>query len=105
MERSPQRSRTTRRIRAAVAMTALAVTGLTSVAISSPADAALSANTSQFKGVNWADPRDNFADDPVVLSGLSLSDGYAETFAKAIHVIKGFRTNLGANTVRLPINP
>ena len=27
-------------------------------------------NTSQFKGVNWADPRDNYANDPVVPSGL-----------------------------------
>jgi endoglucanase len=105
MERSPKSPRPTRRARAALVMAALAVTGLTSVAVSGPASAAPIKNTSQFKGVNWADPRDNFADDPVVLSGLSLSDGYAKTFAKAIHVINGFRANLGANTVRLPINP
>ena len=63
------------------------------------------AATSQFKGVNWADPRDNYADDPVVPSGLSTSDSYATTYAKATAVIGAFQTNLGANTVRLPINP
>ncbi|WP_329318330.1 cellulase family glycosylhydrolase [Streptomyces sp. NBC_01262] len=62
-------------------------------------------NTSQFKGVNWADPRDNFANDPLVLSGLSLSDDYATTYGKASRIIAAFRANLGANTVRLPINP
>jgi len=62
-------------------------------------------NTSQFKGVNWADPRDNYANDPVVPSGLSTSDSYATTYAKASAIISGFANNLGANTVRLPINP
>ncbi|MEV6010979.1 cellulase family glycosylhydrolase [Streptomyces sp. NPDC051976] len=62
-------------------------------------------DTSRFKGVNWADPRDNYADDPVVLSGLSLSDGYATTYTKAHRIIAAFRANLGADTVRLPINP
>ena len=61
--------------------------------------------TSQFHGVNWADPRDNFADDAVVPSGLSAADGYATTYAKATAVLTGFRNNLGANTVRLPVNP
>ncbi|SBT42975.1 Ricin-type beta-trefoil lectin domain-containing protein [Micromonospora narathiwatensis] len=63
------------------------------------------AGTSQFKGVNWADPRDNYADNPVVPSGLSTADSYATTYAKATAVIGGFQSNLGANTVRLPINP
>ncbi|MFF6989109.1 cellulase family glycosylhydrolase [Streptomyces sp. NPDC010273] len=86
-----------------VAVAIAAVTGATLAG--SPASAAPSTNTSQFKGVNWADPRDNYADDPVVLSGLSLSDSYAQTYAKATRVIAAFRANLGANTVRLPINP
>src|ERR1700738_683779 len=63
------------------------------------------AATSQFRGVNWADPRDNYANDPVVPSGLSTSDSYATTYAKANAIIGGFATNLSANTVRLPINP
>ena len=86
-----------------VAVAIAAVTGTTLAG--SPASAAPSTNTSQFKGVNWADPRDNYADDPVVLSGLSLTDTYAQTYAKATRVIAAFRANLGANTVRLPINP
>ena len=63
------------------------------------------AATNQFRGVNWADPRDNYANDPVVPSGLSTSDSYATTYAKSTAIIKGFATNLSANTVRLPINP
>jgi len=86
-----------------VAVAIAAVTGTTLAG--SPASAAPSTNTSQFKGVNWADPRDNYADDPVVLSGLSLTDTYAQTYTKATRVISAFRANLGANTVRLPINP
>lgn len=61
--------------------------------------------TNQFKGVNWADPRDNYANDPVVPSGLLTSDSYATTYTKATAIISGFANNLGANTVRMPINP
>jgi len=63
------------------------------------------AATNQFRGVNWADPRDNYANDAVVPSGLSTSDTYATTYAKASAIISGFATNLSANTVRMPINP
>ncbi|MFJ8535598.1 glycoside hydrolase family 5 protein [Streptomyces sp. NPDC093591] len=59
---------------------------------------------SDFRGVNWADPRDNYADDAVVPSGLSTSDSYATTYAKSQAIIGGF-AKLGANTVRLPVNP
>jgi hypothetical protein len=59
---------------------------------------------SDFKGVNWADPRDNYADDAVVPSGLSASDDYDTVYAKAEAIIGGF-ADLGANTVRLPVNP
>ncbi|MDV9172598.1 cellulase family glycosylhydrolase [Streptomyces sp. W16] len=104
MRTIPARNRVTPRLRATfVAVAIAAVTGTTLAG--SPASAAPSTNTSQFKGVNWADPRDNYADDPVVLSGLSLTDTYAQTYTKATRVIAAFRANLGANTVRLPINP
>lgn len=63
------------------------------------------AATNQFRGVNWADPRDNYANDAVVPSGLSTADNYATTFRKASAIINGFATNLSANTVRMPINP
>ncbi|MFF9133049.1 glycoside hydrolase family 5 protein [Streptomyces sp. NPDC014806] len=81
------------------------VAGAGTAATGAPAAAAPRQNTSDFRGVNWADPRDNFADDPIVLSGLSASDDYARTYAKATRVITAFRANLGADTVRLPINP
>jgi endoglucanase len=65
-----------------------------------PAQAA----TNTFMGVNWADERDNFVDGVLVLGGLSTSDSYATTQAKADRILSGFQTNLGANTVRLPVN-
>jgi hypothetical protein len=53
------------RLRAAGAMVLLAAAVTVCVAtVTSPALAA----TNQFKGVNWADPRDNYTDDPVVPS-------------------------------------
>jgi hypothetical protein len=55
--------------------------------------------------VNWADPRDNYADDEVVPSGLSTDDDYGATYSKASDIIVEFRHELRANTVRLPINP
>lgn len=67
---------------------------------SSPAGAA----TSGFRGANWADERDNFVDDTLVLGGLSTSDSYATTQAKADRILSGFQANLGANTVRMPVN-
>jgi len=62
------------------------------------------AATSDFRGVNWADQRDNFVNDTLVLGGLSTSDSYATTAAKADRILTGFQDNLGANTVRLPVN-
>ncbi|MGW4637074.1 ricin-type beta-trefoil lectin domain protein [Sphaerisporangium sp. NPDC004334] len=62
------------------------------------------AATNQFRGMNWADPRDNFLTDPNVPVGLSSSDGYSTTYTKATAILKGFQS-LGANTVRFGINP
>ncbi|MGW1955245.1 glycoside hydrolase family 5 protein [Streptomyces sp. NPDC001920] len=79
-------------------------------ALTSPASASSTSGSaavppvSDFHGVNWADPRDNYADDAVVPSGLSTSDDYATTYAKSEAIISGF-AELGANTVRLPVNP
>src|SRR3954471_5458710 len=60
--------------------------------------------TSQFRGVNWADTRDNFLYDENVPIGLSKSDSYATTYTKATAILKGFQ-NLGSNTIRFGINP
>ncbi|MFJ4790195.1 glycoside hydrolase family 5 protein [Streptomyces sp. NPDC088794] len=105
MRKTPATSRRTPRLRAA--FVALAITAISGATLTgTPASAtAPSTGTTQFKGVNWADPRDNFADDLLQLSGLSTTDGYAKTYAKASRIIAAFRANLGANTVRLPINP
>jgi hypothetical protein len=61
------------------------------------------AATNQFHGVNWADPNDNFGTGNLVPVGLSASDTYATTYAKATAILEGFQ-RLGANTVRLPFN-
>jgi hypothetical protein len=62
------------------------------------------AATNSFRGVNWADQRDNFVDNTLVLGGLSTSDSYATTQTKANAILSGFQNNLGANTVRMPVN-
>ena len=85
------------RARWVVAVLLLAGVALSPVA---PARAA----TNDFRGVNWADQRDNFVDDVLVLGGLSTSDSYATTQAKANGILTGFQNNLGANTVRMPVN-
>jgi hypothetical protein len=56
-------------------------------------------------GLNWADPRDNFVDDNLVLSGLAAGDSYATVQTKTDAIISGFQSRTSANTVRLPINP
>jgi endoglucanase len=65
----------------------------------------VAAATTQFHGANWADPRDNFATDALVLSGLSAGDSYTTVRSKATAIVSGFQSKLGANTIRIPINP
>lgn len=64
-----------------------------------------SAATNGFRGVNWADARDNYVNGWVIPTGLSASDSYSTVKTKADGIISGFQSLLGANTVRLPINP
>lgn len=104
MRKTPTGNRLAFRLRATGAAVAIAAVSGAMLA-GSPASAAAPTGTSQFRGVNWADPRDNFADDYLQLSGLSTSDNYAQTYAKSSRIISAFRANLGANTVRMPINP
>lgn len=99
-----------RQIGAAVAAAALLLglaplTAQTAAAQTSAAAPGGPHSTSEFRGVNWADPRDNYAEDEVVPSGLSTSDDYAATFQKSSRIIQEFRHEVRANTVRLPINP
>ena len=60
--------------------------------------------TSKFRGVNWADKRDNFVSDVLVLSGLSLSDNYQSASVVADRVIGQFQELFGTNSVRIPVN-
>jgi hypothetical protein len=64
-----------------------------------------SAATTGFHGVNWADARDNYVNGWVIPSGLTASDSYNTVYSKANGIIAGFQSQLGANTVRLPVNP
>jgi hypothetical protein len=79
----------------------------TAVLLSSIAGLAASsawAVTNQFRGVNWADSRDNFQSGVLYVSGLSSSDTYDSAFAVGNAVMSQFISKLGANAVRLPIN-
>lgn len=60
--------------------------------------------TNQFRGVNWADQRDNFVSDVLTISGISLSDTYESASVVAERVIGQFVDLLGTNSVRIPIN-
>lgn len=108
----PMRGVLTRRGRTALIVSL----GLVAAATTSSAFAALAtddpatssaaaAAPSSFHGVNWADPRDNYASDAVVPSGLAVTDDYHTVYRIAGDMVEGFRKNLGANTLRLPINP
>jgi hypothetical protein len=62
------------------------------------------ASTSQFRGVNWADQRDNFVNGVLYVSGLGSSDTYSSATTVADQVIGQMYSITGANTVRMPIN-
>src|SRR5918912_320822 len=82
----------------ALALAAVGYVGVQAATVA-PAQAA----TTQFHGVNWADPNDNFITRPNVPVGLSTSDSYATVYTKSTAILKGFQ-GLGANTVRFGIN-
>jgi hypothetical protein len=88
--------------RRAAVLAATLLAGL--CAVIGPPPAPAMAATNQFKGINWADTRDNFNTGWVIPDGLSASDSYSAVYSIANEYIKAFEANLGANTVRLPIN-
>lgn len=69
-----------------------------------PGSASSGARASTFHGFNWACPGDNYQDGPLVLSGLSLPSSHAAVESVAASVLGEFK-RVGANTVRIPINP
>jgi MYXO-CTERM domain-containing protein len=62
------------------------------------------AATNQFRGVNWADGRDNFQSGVLYISGLSSSDTYDSAKAVGTAIMDQFVSKLGANAVRMPVN-
>jgi len=94
--------RTRTKLTGLAAAAALAATSGLAVAVTAAAPA--HASTEGFRGVNWADQRDNFVNNTLVLGGLSTSDSYSTTVAKTNAVLAGFENNLGANTIRIPVN-
>lgn len=70
-----------------------------------PSDAATIQGAETFHGVNWADTRDNFVNGLLQLSGLdTTADTYSTVQAKANQILTQFRTKVGANAIRIPIN-
>jgi hypothetical protein len=76
-----------------------------------PAMAFSPINSGHFMGMNRADPRDNFADDAVVPSGLSVGDRYSTAYAKATsmpppapidRVVRGITAPRPAQAIRGP---
>ncbi|MFI8520494.1 ricin-type beta-trefoil lectin domain protein [Streptomyces sp. NPDC085481] len=92
-----------RRALALLAVGSLSLIGLQAGPLA--AEAAAATNGGSFQGVNWADPRDNYASDELVLSGLSKTDDFMTTYTKSAAVMGEFQTKFGVNTVRLPVNP
>ena len=86
---------------ALAAVAALALAPMVVVASAAPA----SANTNSFRGFNWAQLGDNYTDGLLVVQGLSSSDSYDTVRAKANALYDDMESTVGANTVRLPINP
>jgi hypothetical protein len=76
---------------------------LSLLGLQAAAGTAAHASTNQFHGVNWADPNDNFVTGDITPVGLSNTDSYSATYAKATPILKDFQA-LGANTVRMAFN-
>ena len=62
------------------------------------------ASTAGFRGVNWADTRDNFVNGVLYPSGLTAADTHSSAAATADQVVGQLFSITGANTVRMPIN-
>lgn len=87
----------------ALLLAALSALVLVPVAVLTGASPA-AADTSQFRGFNWAVVGDNFVEGPLVLDRLSQSDSYDTVRAKADAIYADMAATMGANTVRLPVN-
>ncbi|HJX51899.1 MAG TPA: cellulase family glycosylhydrolase [Polyangia bacterium] len=64
----------------------------------------LAAESASFHCFNWADAGDNFQTRALLLTGLANTDTYDTVLAKSNAILSGFKTVLGANSFRIPIN-
>ena len=64
----------------------------------------LATESASFHCFNWADAGDNFQKGALVLTGLAATDSYDTVLAKSNAILSGFKTVLGANSFRIPIN-
>jgi hypothetical protein len=105
--RPPAPARPERRVLswALALLTALASATIMVMTSAPAAQAAVGFDPSQFRGVHWSRLGDNFVPDRLVLQGLSANDDYNTARGKADAMFATFQNELGANTVRLPINP
>lgn len=62
-------------------------------------------HSSNFKGVNWADSRDNFVDGWIIPSGIDHRRCLPEVKVQAREILQQLQQLLKINTVRLGINP
>lgn len=69
-----------------------------------PAADTETSSTKNFKGINWADERDNFTNDWLILSGFKVTDDESTMLKKTEKVITALQ-DAGVNTIRLPLNP
>jgi endoglucanase len=64
----------------------------------------LAAESASFHCFNWADAGDNFQKGALVLTGLAATDSYDTVLASSNAILSGFKSALGANSFRIPIN-
>ncbi|MFE4911290.1 ricin-type beta-trefoil lectin domain protein [Streptomyces sp. NPDC056652] len=103
----PARARLGRRVGTwmLAVLAVLVLVPLKTVSDASPAAADTRLAPGQFQGVHWSRLGDNFTFDRLVLQGLSPNDDYNSARTKADGMFAAFQSTLGANTVRLPMNP
>jgi len=90
--------------RRTTAVRLLMVCALAAAAVATVGPRQAHASTGQFRGVNWADQRDNFVNGVLYPSGLGSSDTYAAASTVANQVVGQLYSITGANTVRMPVN-
>lgn len=61
--------------------------------------------SSDIRGINWADARDNFVDGWIIPSGINHHDNTNAVVAQARELLLKFKQFFGVNTIRFGVNP